>query len=43
MTIDDIQASSFSAKESFPGATKTLSLGDAHPIIVVELKPLLGA
>jgi hypothetical protein len=42
MTVDDIQVSSFSIKESFPGATKTLSLGDVNPISVVELKPLLG-
>ncbi len=42
MTVDDIQVSSFSIKELFPGATKTLSLGDVNPISVVELKPLLG-
>ena len=43
MTIDEVEPSTFSAKETFPGATKTLALGDVHPINIIELKPLLGA
>ena len=42
MTIDQIEPSTFSSKEIFPGATKTLGLGDVHPINVIELKPLLA-
>lgn len=42
MTIDAIPATSFSKMDRFPGATKTLSLGDVSPISIVELKPLIS-
>jgi anti-sigma regulatory factor (Ser/Thr protein kinase) len=43
MTIDDIEPSSFAAKQKFPGTTKVINLGDVNPINVVELKLAIGA
>jgi hypothetical protein len=42
MTVDAVETSSLTPRQTFPGVTKTLNLGDVNPINIIELRPLLG-
>jgi anti-sigma regulatory factor (Ser/Thr protein kinase) len=42
MTVDAVEISSLTPRQTFPGVTKTLNLGDVNPINIIELRPLLG-
>jgi molecular chaperone HtpG len=42
MTLEVVEPSSLTIKQTFPGATKTLNMGDVNPIHVVELRYMLS-